>query len=118
MIISYNAICIDIYNPIDIIKTDIKIIFELNWSKPALIASMRMASAIRSNVQATLESKIKYSNFFKYISRMFNCSWAKVMFTDYVLSENDKSDIRLHQTSLIVVNSLIIIGKVRSVQME
>ena len=33
------------------------------------------------------------------------------MFTDYVLSENDKSDIRLHQTSLIVINSLIIIGK-------
>lgn len=32
------------------------------------------------------------------------------MFTDYVLSENDKSDIRLHQTSLIVINSLIIIG--------
>ena len=25
-------------------------------------------------VPATLESKIKYSNFFKYISRMFNCS--------------------------------------------
>lgn len=33
------------------------------------------------------------------------------MFTDYVLSENDKSDIRLHQTSLIVINSLIVIGK-------
>lgn len=33
------------------------------------------------------------------------------MFTDYVLSENDKSDIRLHQMSLIVINSLIIIGK-------
>lgn len=30
IIISYNAICIDIYNPVDIIKTDIKIIFELN----------------------------------------------------------------------------------------
>ena len=29
------------------------------------------------------------------------------MFTDYVLAENDKSDIRLHQTSLIVINSLI-----------
>lgn len=29
----------------------------------------------------------------------------------HVLSENDKSDIRLHQTSLIVINSLIIIGK-------
>jgi len=40
------------------------------------------------------------------------------MFIDYVLSENDKSDIRLQQTSLIVINSLIIIGKVRSVQME
>ena len=34
------------------------------------------------------------------------------MFTDYVLSENDKSDIRLHQTSLIVINSLIIIGNI------
>lgn len=43
-------------------------------SKPALTASMRIASAIRSNVPATLESKIKYSNFFKYISHMFNCS--------------------------------------------
>lgn len=37
------------------------------------------------------------------------------MFTDYVLSENDKSDIRLHQTSLIVINSLIIIGKFCSI---
>lgn len=34
------------------------------------------------------------------------------MFTDYVLSENNKSDIRLHQTSLIVINSLIIIGNI------